>query len=247
MIERLFRWLSCSGCGISSRAPLCRSCKMAIRPLAYGQRSIYSEIEGIYACLPAFERTQKIVNRWKRNPNARLRSHLFQMHPKLHHEILDHCFFGIVPIPQNQARSWSRGHASAQEVACFFSRRTDLPIYPILKLENTEVVQQTQQNRFGRMHGRNPFSLNDQWFQNAAQVERFSEQVLRGKEIRLLLVDDQITTGATLQKAALTLHELYPRLKIWAGALAIRMNVSGQYRSSESERPKDRAQESLRT
>jgi hypoxanthine phosphoribosyltransferase len=75
--------------------------------------------------------------------------------------------------------------------------------------------------KFEREWAINPFLVSTEKLP-AVFKELMDEKIKHGREIRILLVDDLITSGSTLSKASLTLKEYYPRLKIWGGGIGFR-------------------------
>jgi hypoxanthine phosphoribosyltransferase len=114
----------------------------------------------------------------------------------------------IIPIPQNERRTIERGHASALEVARFFSRLLDLPVEKDwLKLKPESKRKQALLNGWERRFLDNPF---EEGFISI-------EQNLRNG--RILIVDDFVTTGSTLTKAANIINAQMNGLEIYAGCL----------------------------
>lgn len=109
----------------------------------------------------------------------------------------------IIPIPQNESRSLKRGHASAIEVARLFSKMLGVPVEQELKLKEIQIEKQANLSEWERRHSENPFACNP----------------LPSHLNNILLVDDFITTGSTLDKAANAIHAYHPEARIHAGAL----------------------------
>ena len=105
----------------------------------------------------------------------------------------------IVPIPAHKARISLRGYNQAELLAQKLSQKTNLPFNPeiLVKIKNTP--SQTSLSGLERMLNiKNSFSVK-------------THEYIKNKKI--ILVDDIITTGATLSEAARVLKE--------AGALMV--------------------------
>ena len=180
------------------------------------------EIEAIAPLLISYENTQRVIHRWKETGGTDLRRALFLMSECLKFRLLEQHFFAVVPIPQNQLRSVRRGHESALEVARFFAKELDLPILHLLELKDERVERQASRNRFDRAFSENPFQLSYDVPWDHSLRNELESRVYRGVEVRLLIVDDLITTGTTLGQAASVIKELLPRSRCMAGALGFR-------------------------
>ena len=91
---------------------------------------------------------------------------------------------GIVPIPLAKKRQRQRGYNQSQEIACGISEITNLPIYNKAVRRNVFEGSQTNKGRWERN-------------ENVEKVfEMTDETAIRGKH--LLIIDDVVTTGATV-------------------------------------------------
>lgn len=102
----------------------------------------------------------------------------------------------IVPVPLHRLRQIARGFNQAEVIARRLARQCDKPlIHPLVRLRNTE-PQTLQHGRAQRMKNlRNAFALID-------------DKSVRGRHVAI--VDDVVTTGATLQSVARTLRLAKP-------------------------------------
>jgi ComF family protein len=103
----------------------------------------------------------------------------------------------LVPVPLHRLRQMSRGYNQAEVIARFLSSRCGRKrvIRPVVRLRNTE-TQTHLHSRAQRLENlKDAFGLVD------------GRQV-RGK--RVVVIDDVVTTGATLQAVARTLREAKP-------------------------------------
>jgi ComF family protein len=110
----------------------------------------------------------------------------------------------VAPLPLAPARQRERGFNQAREIAARVARSVDLPLLPMLE----RVVQGVPQAALP-------------WARRKANV-RGAFAVARGADVRdrsIALVDDVMTTGATLAEAALTLRRAgAARVECWVVA-----------------------------
>ena len=104
-------------------------------------------------------------------------------------------FDGIVPVARSRVRVLLRGIDHTREMAQELSKNLSCPVFPVLRRRGGEFPQ-------GRL--------------NPQQRERLTRASFSlGGPKKILLIDDVLTTGATLRAAAETLFEAYPA-KIYA-------------------------------
>lgn len=215
----------CAGCHRPAWKTICKACHGSLQwnPAILG--APLPGLEGAAPLLYSFHRTQSLIRHWKEHQGSDLRRALFRMPISLQNQLMEKHFFAIVPIPQDRERAEKRGHESALEVAQFFSRKLDVPILNLLQLSQKRTGRMAGRNRFEREFSHNPFKIRSEFPITGALGQALEEKVFQAKEIRLLLVDDLMTSGSTLSKATDTLQCLLPRARIWAGAIGIRPNV----------------------
>ncbi|WP_193165597.1 ComF family protein [Microbulbifer hainanensis] len=92
----------------------------------------------------------------------------------------------LVPIPLHWRRYWHRGFNQAQLIAAVFGHQWQIPVMPRLLRKRTATNTQQQLNR-----GRRLGNLRESFI---------ASKKVRG--LRIGLIDDVITTGATLEAAA---------------------------------------------
>ena len=229
----------CAACHRPTWKTICVSC---LGSLQFNHEILSPPVPGLEGAAPllyAFHRTQKLIRHWKEHPGSDLKQVLFKMPCKLQQKLINEQFFAIVPIPQDETRAEKRGHASALEVSRFFSSKLELPILPLLELSQRSTPRMAGRDRFEREFAPNPFQIHREFPQPGLLRNQLEEKVFHGKEIKLLLVDDLMTSGSTLGKAAETLKDLLPRSKIWAGAIGIRPNVLNPLRPTRTRQHPD--------
>lgn len=111
----------------------------------------------------------------------------------------------ILPVPLHPSRQRARGYNQSEEIAKGLSEVLNIPFETGVLIRTTNTLSQTKKSRFERYENLvNSFKLKD-------------PGVLGGKHI--LLVDDVVTTGATLEACCEAMKEV-EELKISLGALA---------------------------
>jgi ComF family protein len=112
----------------------------------------------------------------------------------------------IVPVPLHIIKQGKRGYNQAELIAQGIATTTPLPVYQkqLIRIKNT--ASQTKMTRLQRLEN----------VQGVFAVHQ--PQVLEGKHI--LLVDDVLTTGATLEEAAQTLLKI-PGTKVSIATLGL--------------------------
>ena len=104
----------------------------------------------------------------------------------------------VVPIPLHWTRYAWRGFNQAQEIARVMSKKKNVPLVHLIKRHKKTVYQSAIASSARGHNVKDAFVLNDAY---AKEYE--------GKHI--LLVDDLMTTGATLRAAAKVLLKLKPQ------------------------------------
>ena len=101
----------------------------------------------------------------------------------------------IIPVPASWWRRWQAGGKTAELIAQELGKILSRPVYPLLK---------RQRQLFRQDH----LSKEERKDLSPDQFQWKKKQILRGKKV--LLVDDTITTGATLSCSAERLWEASP-------------------------------------
>lgn len=115
----------------------------------------------------------------------------------------------ILPIPLSAKKQYIRGYNQSQLIAEGMHEVLQLPIlHPIKRVKFTE--SQTKKTRIQRLENiENAF----EWQVNPQKIH--SENPM--------IIDDVITTGATMEAYVQTLHENLPNANIYLGGLAARL------------------------
>jgi ComF family protein len=114
----------------------------------------------------------------------------------------------IVPIPLHWRRYAERGYNQSHEIAKHLSRLSAVPVYNLLRRHKATAYQSVCDKEERSENVKDAFI----W-----QIARAECKSLQGK--RLLLVDDVMTTGATLTAAAKILAQAKPAA-LFAATLA---------------------------
>ncbi len=112
----------------------------------------------------------------------------------------------IIPVPLHAAKERKRGFNQSEVICRGVSKTLMIPAFDNLLIRKEETSTQTRKERFRR-------------WENVSDVfDTPDPQALENKNI--LLVDDVITTGATLEACAQTLISV-PGVKVWIATLAV--------------------------
>lgn len=203
----------CPGCQEHTASGICETCIRSLRKNLTIQVPQEHGIRGIFPLFVSLTTTHHLLTHWKDYGGSLLQKMLFQITPELKTELMDHDFDVIIPIPQNEERSLKRGHASAFEVAKYFSRELKVPLsMHSLSLKPGLQIKQANLTEWERRHAPNPFQ--------STEFSEFPLSMMKMKKV--LIVDDFITTGSTLEKAANAILEKNPGLHIYAASLGWR-------------------------
>ena len=112
----------------------------------------------------------------------------------------------IIPIPLHPAREYKRGYNQSSKIAQGLSTSMNKPWYNDAVIRSINTTTQTKKSKSDRFEN----------VKNAFEVSK--PDLLKGKHI--LLIDDVITTGATLEAGALKILEI-ENVKISIVALGV--------------------------
>jgi ComF family protein len=150
--------------------------------------------------------TQKILHslKYKHNPQVgiefgRLIGEKFKSLP------ISKNIDAIVPVPLHPKKEFQRGYNQSAELAKGISEMIGVPIDEKFLAKKIHTGSQTSKGRFSR-------------WDNVSQNFRLKTQ---GQFKHILLVDDVITTGSTLESIIRTVTENYPDLRISIVSLAL--------------------------
>lgn len=137
-------------------------------------------------------RVQRLLHKLKYKGAKELGEHLGQRYGSL---LSDYAypeqFDVVVPVPLHRYKLRRRGYNQAESFSMGLAEAMQLPHNARALLRNIDTSTQTRKNRL------------DRW-QNVEQVFQVQQpEVVQGK--RILLVDDVMTTGATLEACAVAL------------------------------------------
>jgi len=115
----------------------------------------------------------------------------------------------IIPVPLHKKKLMKRGYNQSEQFAVGLGKSMNLPVNPYILSRQKYTETQTKKSRFNR-------------WQNVSEMFALENSfLLEGKHI--LLVDDVITTGATLESCIKTLSAI-PGIKISVAAIAVTMH-----------------------
>lgn len=117
-------------------------------------------------------------------------------------------FDAIIPIPIHISKRKKRGFNQSEIIGQALSEKCNVPLWTEVLIKQSQSESQTLKSRFRRMS-----ELKDQF-----AIGRY-DATLDAQHV--LIVDDIITTGATLEKAINTLRAQYPAMTFSIATLAL--------------------------
>jgi len=115
----------------------------------------------------------------------------------------------IIPVPLHKKKLMQRGYNQSEQFAIGLGKAMRIPVNPYILFRNKFTETQTRKSRFNR-------------WQNVSEMFALKDPlILEGKHI--LLVDDVITTGATLESCIAVLSAI-PGIRISVAAIAVTMH-----------------------
>lgn len=216
---------SCEACGdllFEHEKLVCNRCVITLpkwqnHATAFGQ--LKSLLNGRIPCeeLNAFYvfekegRVQRLLHAIKYEAQKELAQHLGElMMQETHHETAFKNIDVIMPIPLHASKLKKRGYNQSEWFAKGLSKQTSKPIVANYLLRSIKTDTQTKKRKYQR------------WENVEGVFELKNESELIGRHI--LLVDDVITTGATLEGAWMVLKQI-ANVKISIASIAFAARV----------------------
>lgn len=112
----------------------------------------------------------------------------------------------LIPVPIHPKKKFIRGYNQSEEIAKGIQSVVNLPIDNHFLKRALHTESQTRKGRFGR-------------WDNIEDAFRSRKQT--GKYHHVAIVDDVITTGATMERIILQIHEKNPDLRVSVISLAL--------------------------
>lgn len=188
----------CAGCALLLPKPtiLCSACAQRIKPIvSYALPLTKHKILPVHA-LAAYEDPLKrliLAKSWSSLPASKQLGELLWQSMGHHCDNIDY----IIPIPLHWTRYAQRGYNQAEVIARVLSSYSKKPVVSLLA--------RTKKTKYQAMLGAQEREEN---LKNALHLNVSNTKLYHGK--RLLIVDDLMTTGATLESAAKTVLALNP-------------------------------------
>ena len=112
----------------------------------------------------------------------------------------------LIPVPLHPKKEFQRGYNQSTALANGISEMLSIPVDPDFLKKNMHTRSQTRKGRFER-------------WDNVSQVFRMGKTKLAPSHIAI--IDDVITTGATLESIIRTIQQNYPDIRISIISLAL--------------------------
>lgn len=210
----------CHGCGgdlVTGELKICLSCRQLLEPTDFSSRKENIVFRNMAARVPVESATsfyyftkggivQNLLHELKYKGKKDLGIYLGALFGQYilqfdHYQNID----AIVPVPLHERKMKKRGFNQSEQLAIGLSEALGIPIFRHLLVRAEFTATQTNKTRVERWENvESAFALNN-------------SHLIKGKHI--LLVDDVITTGATLEACARKLMTI-EGVKISLGTLA---------------------------
>ena len=198
ILDTLIAPPQCAGCSLllTHTTILCAVCASRIQPIVSYALPLNKNNKMYVYALAAYEDPLKrliLAKSWNSLVASKQMGELLWRSMGHHCNDIDY----IVPIPLHWTRYAQRGYNQAEVIAQILSKHSKKPVVPLLKrIKKTQYqaslgTQERQKN-----------------IKNALQLNPAINTLYYNK--RVLLVDDLMTTGATLENAAKTLSAVHP-------------------------------------
>jgi ComF family protein len=195
---------SCAGCGRYGTA-VCPGCRADLRPLASAADGFLAPDPSIVVgdamvlATAAFAHrgtAQRILRRLKYGGGRRLAGPMAELAlPALKRLLAVSGPAVVVPVPLHRSRQRDRGYNQAELLARELARRAGLPLWPAI-VRRRATQRQHSLNRATRLRN----------LRQAMELSAVAPPGAPGTALTVVLVDDILTTGATLEACAFILR-----------------------------------------
>lgn len=208
----------CNNVLLSHEKHICTKCRIDI-PITRYHMQEFNAMEQLFAGKTPIEKAVGYFFYEKGNPYSNILHNIkYRNNPQLGQyvaklfaqELLSLDIFRdidcIIPVPLHHRKKIQRGYNQSEYIAKGFSEVFDIPVHNNIIIAHKSHESQTNKGIYERwLNTQNIFSAQD-------------TQVLENKHV--LIVDDVVTTGATLLSAALTIASV-PNIKISLATLGV--------------------------
>lgn len=212
----------CYGCSIElvgSKAGICPICSIDLEYTLYENYREASqldklfwgrvELKGTFGLL-YFSKTgvsQQIIHQLKYNSRKDLGSYYgSEIGKRISTMNVFKDAAGLIPVPLHPKKQFIRGYNQALEIAKGVAEATGLPIHTDLLKRTVFSESQTKKGRFSRWDS----------------MQNIFSSAQKGNETgHFILIDDVITTGATLEVCVKELQTNYPEIQLSVASLAV--------------------------
>lgn len=113
----------------------------------------------------------------------------------------------LIPVPIHHRKRFTRGYNQSEEIAKGISKSTRIPIHTNFISKSSHVGSQTKRGRFLR-------------WDNVSENFSLSKNIPSTIQ-HIAIIDDVVTTGATIEAMVATIHKNYPNIRISIITLAV--------------------------